>query len=367
MNRRGWAPVTLCQHTPSCGVCLTPGAGARTVAALMFAEGMPVARRARVLRFALLGVTLSAACEDGRTTNAVGRDAALSDAAGRDVGAGGSVGVHGADAAPSGGSTPASDAGADVDGSVGPADASPTADAAVPAILTAPERTDFPTSAGSMHLRCRGAGRIAVVFLAGGADEQSTWSRLIAGLGRDVLTCTFDPPGVGASAAPDTLLTPGLVASALVETLAQAGVGERFLFVGHSLGGLAVRVLGGAHVERVAGAVLLDPTVPEMVRPEAAELRRFGFDPEATAAEGEAVVRWASDVPLSVLSHDPETARWPAELQAQWDVGQMDYARLSALGTQQDVPGTTHYVHVDAPEVVAAAIRAELDVLTDVP
>lgn len=231
-------------------------------------------------------------------------------------------------------------------------------------VFTAPTATTYETSGGTISMPCKGSGALPIVFLAGGSDPANVWSDLVTALGPDVLTCRFNRPGVFPSYDPSDLITPQDVADALAETLPQANIGTRFLLVGHSIGGLSMRMFGAGHGDSVAAAVFLDPTVPSFATSAPAELTQLGFDPQATATEGDAVTSWTSDASLRVLSHDGALAVsngvfTPTD-QAAWDEGQQVYAHLTANGTQTDVTGAGHYVFVDAPEVVVAEIQALL-------
>ncbi len=245
------------------------------------------------------------------------------------------------------------------------------ADAAVevaaPAIRQAPTQTSYATTRGAIHMTCQGRGALPVVLLAGGADRGSVWNSVVTALGPDVLTCRFDRPGVATSYRPSGPLTPAVVAEALFETLRLAAgeLGPRVLLVGHSLGGLHVRLFGATHADMIAGAVLFDPTVPSVAADVArGELQGLGYDPDATAMQGEGVTAWSSNPPLAVLSHDPELAVRTGLLssadQARWSAGQRSYARLSTRGTQADVANATHYVFQSNTDEAVAAIRAAL-------
>jgi pimeloyl-ACP methyl ester carboxylesterase len=248
-------------------------------------------------------------------------------------------------------STPAVDAGVDA------------GDAGDGGLFTASTRTAYPTDGGTIHMPCQGTGALPVVFLAGGDDIAAIWTDLITALGPRVLTCTYDRPNVLPSYHAGEPLTPQVVADALAEALAQANLGARFLLVGHSLGGISVRVFGASYADRVAGALFLDPTVPAfMTANEAtkAALVSDGWDPVAIQSQGDAVTSWSSQARVTVLSHDPALAvdagTFTAAEEALWDQGQQVYAHLTPHGTQTSVPGATHYVYVSNQDVVVAAI-----------
>ena len=111
--------------------------------------------------------------------------------------------------------------------------------------------------------------------------------------------------------------------------------------------------------------VLFDPSEAKFfeVTNAAPFLRAYGYDPTAVFAQIRGVKRWPS-VPLVVLSRDPARAvsdkQATAEQEQIWTAGALAYARLSPHGTRTVVPGSSHYVYLDAPDAAAAAIRKVL-------
>lgn len=131
----------------------------------------------------------------------------------------------------------------------------------------------------------RGASRPVLVFQSGLLSDGSTWRFLVGALGGAVDTIAVDPPGTGASDAPDpqragpASYTPGWLAEhtllALESWERTQPAPRRYVLVGHSLGGTAVlRMLAdpdlaarhGPWLGRVEGAVLLDPADLAMER-----------------------------------------------------------------------------------------------------
>lgn len=185
--------------------------------------------------------------------------------------------------------------------------------------------------------------------------------------GRTLSRAHLIVPGFPPSYVPSSPLTPQVVADALAETLSRANIGSRFLLVGHTIGGLNLRLFGASYADLVAATMFLDPTVPSSVTSNPsfeAEVSRLAYDPQATEREGDAVTSWSSGAPILVLSHDPARAvdagAFSPSDEAIWDEGQKAYARLTSRGTQADVTGASHYVFVDAPEVVVSAIQGLL-------
>ena len=242
---------------------------------------------------------------------------------------------------------------------------SASASAASP-VSRAPKATTYRVNGRSVSMTCRGSGQIPVIFLAGGSDPGSNWDGIIAGLGPHVLTCAFDRPDVYPSQSVSGLLTPKRVSGVLEQTLAKAHLTGKVLLVGHSIGGLEARVFGAEHPNQVAGAVFLDPSEPGFMTDtpsDTAQFLSYDFDPSVSSRQVAAVTRWP-DVPITVLSHDPKwavsTGQLTAAGQRQWTAGQQAYAHLSPQGTARAVPGATHLVYEDKPQVVVAAIKRTL-------
>jgi pimeloyl-ACP methyl ester carboxylesterase len=226
---------------------------------------------------------------------------------------------------------------------------------------TIPTRTRYVVDGRNVDLLCKGHGTIPIVFQAGGRENGLVWNGLIASLGDNVFTCVFNRPGTTTEEVnkpPKELMTPSIVAKALAQTLRQAGVGPRVILVGHSSGGTDSIVFGAENPDMVAGAVLFDPSVPSLVPPD--EWKRIGFDGAATIEQTRAVVSWP-DVPFVILTADAKLVvankeATTAEERA-WIAGHRRWAHLSSEGTQREVPGTSHFVYLTAPEVARDTIR----------
>jgi hypothetical protein len=69
------------------------------------------------------------------------------------------------------------------------------------------------------------------------------------------------------------------------------------------------------------------------------------------------------DLPLVVLSHDPEkpSSELPPDLAKPtndaWEKMQEELAHLSTRGTQSIAKNSAHYIQVDRPDVVVDAVR----------
>jgi hypothetical protein len=93
-----------------------------------------------------------------------------------------------------------------------------------------------------------------------------------------------------------------------------------------------------------------------------AELKAFSESAAQTAAAGT-----LGDIPLVVLSHDPDkpSAELPADLakptNEAWEKMQEELAHLSTRGTQVIAKNSSHYIQSDRPEMVIDAVRDVVD------
>jgi pimeloyl-ACP methyl ester carboxylesterase len=114
-----------------------------------------------------------------------------------------------------------------------------------------------------LHLNCSGAGAPAVVMDAALGGSSISWSLVQPAVAATTLACSYDRAGFGWSEAGPMPRTAGRAADELRELLERAGVPPPFVLVGHSFGGLVMRILAARHRGDVAGLVLADPAHPE--------------------------------------------------------------------------------------------------------
>jgi pimeloyl-ACP methyl ester carboxylesterase len=110
-----------------------------------------------------------------------------------------------------------------------------------------------------LHIFCLGEGSPTVIVDAGLGDFSNSWGlvqREIAGFTR---ICTYDRAGYGWSDPPGPgPRTSRQIAGELHALLEQAGIAGPYVLVGHSFGGLNVRLYASLYPAEVAGVVLVD-------------------------------------------------------------------------------------------------------------
>jgi len=114
-----------------------------------------------------------------------------------------------------------------------------------------------------LHLRCSGAGQPAVVFDSALGGSSLSWTLVDPAVAALTRACVYDRAGFGWSEAGPLPRTAGRIADELEELLRSAAVPGPYVLVGHSYGGLVMRLFASRHPTRTAGLVLIEPAIPE--------------------------------------------------------------------------------------------------------
>lgn len=161
-----------------------------------------------------------------------------------------------------------------------------------------------------LHINCTGSGSPTVVIVAGAGDWSTTWGVVQPEVAKATRVCTYDRPGLGWSEA-GTL--PGNAAQSAKElhTLLQnAKIPGPYVMVGHSLGGLIVRVFAHDYASEVLAVVLVDSMNPKQVTQSQSNFLALVYSLQAAFARiggGQLLMK------LGILPGMPpgEAAYWP--------------------------------------------------------
>ena len=109
-----------------------------------------------------------------------------------------------------------------------------------------------------LHLVCMGKGSPTVVFEAGMGDGGSVWNGVQQKIAETTRACSYDRAGVGSSDPASNLPRGGeAITAELHLLLANAGIPPPYVLVGHSVGGIFVRLFASRYPREVVGMVLL--------------------------------------------------------------------------------------------------------------
>ena len=265
-----------------------------------------------------------------------------------------------------------------------------------------------------MHINCTGEGTPVVILESGLGDSYVSWRKVQPEIAKFARVCSYDRAGLGYSDRSPQPRTSKVIASELHALLHAAGVAPPYVLVGHSMGGYDVRLYASLYRSEVAGMVLVDASHPEQdarfppelknmegtwlreaeflefstplgvprlmgfcdpgpvqraaecnfpsAREGVAELKSFAESAAQTAATGS-----LGDMPLAVLSHDPDkpSSELPPDLAKPtndaWEKMQEELAHLSTRGTQVIAKNSSHYIQIDRPDVVIDAVHKIVD------
>ncbi|HXG64674.1 MAG TPA: alpha/beta hydrolase [Blastocatellia bacterium] len=116
-----------------------------------------------------------------------------------------------------------------------------------------------------LHINCQGKGSPTVVMEAGAGDFSFDWSLVQPEVARFTRACAYDRAGYAWSDPGPTPRTMRQIVTELHAGLLGAGIKGPYVLVGHSLGGLLVRVYASQYPKEVAGIVLIDSSHEDML------------------------------------------------------------------------------------------------------
>jgi pimeloyl-ACP methyl ester carboxylesterase len=114
-----------------------------------------------------------------------------------------------------------------------------------------------------LHINCTGTGSPTVVIDAGWGDWSTAWGFVQSEVAKTTRVCTYDRAGMGWSEAGPVPRDAKQFAKELHTLLQNAGIPGPYVMVGHSMGGLPVRVFVHDYASEIAGVVLIDSMTPQ--------------------------------------------------------------------------------------------------------
>jgi pimeloyl-ACP methyl ester carboxylesterase len=115
------------------------------------------------------------------------------------------------------------------------------------------------SGAGTVEMAISGSGSPVVVFESGFSDTYEYWDAVVATISSTTKTVRYNRAGFGNSPLNDRPRTAEEIATELHTALSNAKVAPPYILVGHSAGGMYMRVFANLFPSDVAGIVLVDP------------------------------------------------------------------------------------------------------------
>lgn len=138
------------------------------------------------------------------------------------------------------------------------------------AIATARDQRDHPppgklveVDGCRLHVQTAGRGLPSVVLETGLGGMSAAWGWIQPETAKFSRVVAYDRAGLGWSGPDSAPKTAALAARRLRSLLRQSQVSPPYVLVGHSMGGLFIRVFAACYPDEVAGMVLLDAVHPD--------------------------------------------------------------------------------------------------------
>lgn len=138
------------------------------------------------------------------------------------------------------------------------------------ALATQADRRKFPApgklvevGGHRLHIRCAGEGRPTVLLETGALGMSAAWGWVQPQVAVHTRVCSYDRAGLGWSEPGPEPRNALRITKELRALLKNAGETPPYVLLGHSFGGLLVRVYASQYPEDVAGLLLLDSSHPD--------------------------------------------------------------------------------------------------------
>jgi len=230
-----------------------------------------------------------------------------------------------------------------------------------------------------LFINCTGSGTPTVILEAGWNDVMDTWSSVQPDIDEFSRVCSYDRAGLGKSEPGPPPRSMDKEVAELYALLEAVGVEEPYILVGHSYGGLLMRLFTDRYPHLVAGLVLVDSAHPDSFRrnlavlppesPNESETLRFYREwmmnevnnPTLKIDYALLEPRSLGDTPLVVITAlGIEREDFPKELNEKfnqiWVELHEQLALMSSNSSHIYAEQSGHFIQQDQPELVIEAV-----------
>jgi pimeloyl-ACP methyl ester carboxylesterase len=204
-----------------------------------------------------------------------------------------------------------------------------------------------------LHINCTGTGSPTVLLDAGLGGTSLDWSKAQPAVARFTRVCSYDRAGYGWSESGPGPRTSQQIVKELHLLLVHAQISGPYVLVGHSLGGLNMRLYAYRYPGEVAGMVLLDATSEH-------QFAQFGtyppfFPPQAVSAAEQQYMLFHGAALFGVARLALQTGLFPLEDAAAYPTAVQPIHLAQSAQTRYF---TTQYDELAALQESAAQVRA---------
>lgn len=216
-------------------------------------------------------------------------------------------------------------------------------------------------------------GKPTVIMDAGYGDFSKAWNKIIGDISRLSNVLIYDRAGLGKSETSSNPRTSREMVTELKELLIEAKINPPYILVGHSFGGVNMRMFATEYQNEVCGLVLVDSTpedyrerfLPTMSQDfQQAYNKQFvyegNYDEFMESLKQLKETRLKLNIPLIVLSAGKK-AHYSKESQELWNEMQREILEISSKGELVIAENSAHYIQNDEPQVVVSAIKKLID------
>ena len=224
-----------------------------------------------------------------------------------------------------------------------------------------------------LQLLVGGQGSPAVVFEGGFGAGIGSWSRVQKDVAAFTQTVSYDRAGLGQSDLGPKPRSAKQIATELHVALQKSGIKPPYVMVGHSFGGIYIRVFADMYPKEVVGMVLIDPSQesfndwlkknqPDRLKASEAGIAKAGEGVQAEFASVDTsysqarVAKVPAGIPVTLLTATVDDSM-PAEGRKLWIEKHKEWLATVPGSKHLVVEGASHFIQAQQPALVIEAIK----------
>jgi pimeloyl-ACP methyl ester carboxylesterase len=224
-----------------------------------------------------------------------------------------------------------------------------------------------------LQLLVGGQGSPAVVFEGGFGAGIGSWSRVQKDVAAFAQTVSYDRAGLGQSDLGPKPRSAKQIATELHVALQKSGIKPPYVMVGHSFGGIYIRVFADMYPKEVVGMVLIDPSQesfndwlkknqPDRLKASEAGIAKAGEGVQAEFASVDTsysqarVAKVPAGIPVTLLTATVDDTM-PAEGRKLWIEKHKEWLATVPGSKHMVVEGASHFIQAQQPSLVIEAIK----------